>query len=104
VHKILSVVVILTILLPSGVKLSHVFNHHKHDVCSNDNDSDTHFHEFDLDCEFYKFKLNTNYYNDFYAYKVLIQNEFSKINTCSYNFLRTHKQDTAYLRGPPTLA
>ncbi|WP_426430540.1 hypothetical protein ACPX19_13390 [Winogradskyella sp. HB-48] len=103
VFKVLSLVLVLSVLLPSAVKLSHVFNHHKHEVCKNDSNSTTHFHEIDLDCEFYKFKLNTNYYSGFYTYETIIQNNFSKLNACEYLFLRTHQQNTSHLRGPPTL-
>ncbi|APY09571.1 hypothetical protein BWZ20_02630 [Winogradskyella sp. J14-2] len=100
----LAVALILAVLLPSAIKLAHAFSHHSHEVCKNDIDSNTHFHELDIDCEFYKFKLNTNYYFTSLSYKTIIQNNFSKVNTCIYLFLRTHQQNTSYLRGPPTTA
>ncbi|MCB0398789.1 MAG: hypothetical protein KDD26_04035 [Winogradskyella sp.] len=103
--KLLALVLILAVLLPSAVKLTHVFNHHNHEVCTNDDiGGDTHFHKLDVDCEFYKFKLNTNYYSGFYTFETIIQNNFSKLNACVYLFLRTHQQNTSHLRGPPTLA
>lgn len=102
--KVLSLVLILSVLLPSAVKLSHVFTHHKHEVCKNDSDSTTHFHELDVDCEFYKFKLNTNYYSGFYTFETVILNNYNKANSSFYLFLRTHLQDTSYLRGPPAVA
>lgn len=102
--KVLALVLILAVLLPSAVKLSHVFTHHKHEVCKNDSNDKTHFHELDVDCEFYKFKLNTNYYSGLYAFETIIQNNLSKVNTCFYLFLRTHQQNASFLRGPPTLA
>ncbi len=93
----------LSVLLPSVVKLSHVFNHHEHEVCENDDNGYTHFHEADLDCDFYKFKLNTNYYSGIYSKDTLIQKDYNKIESCFYIYLRTHQQDTSFLRGPPFL-
>lgn len=94
----------LAVLLPSAVKLSHVFTHHKHEVCKNDSNDSTHFHELDVDCEFYKFKLNTNYYPGFYASETVILNNYNKAHTNFYLFLRTHLSNTSHLRGPPALA
>lgn len=94
----------LAVLLPSAVKLSHVFTHHKHEVCKNDSNDNTHFHELDVDCEFYKFKLNTNYYSGFYTSETVILNNYNKAHTSFYLFLRTHLGDTSYLRGPPASA
>jgi hypothetical protein len=96
---------VLAVLLPSAVKLTHVFNHHNHEVCENDaTDNATHFHQLDVDCEFYKFKLNTNYYSGVYTIETPSENNFSKNDTCLYLFLRTHQQNTTHLRGPPNLA
>jgi ABC-type uncharacterized transport system permease subunit len=102
--KGLALVLILAVLLPSGVKLSHIFTHHKHKVCEIDSNDQTHFHELDVDCEFYKFKLNTNYYSGLYAFETITQNNLSKVNTYFYLFLRTHQQNASFLRGPPALA
>lgn len=102
--KVITLVLILAVLLPSAVKFSHVFTHHKHEVCKNDSNDKTHFHELDVDCEFYKFKLNTNYYSGFNTYKSIIQNTFNKVDIYFYFFLRTHKEETSKLRGPPALA
>jgi hypothetical protein len=101
--KILALALILAVLLPSAVKLTHAFNHHSHEVCKNDSNSTTHYHQVDIDCEFYKFKLNTNYYSGLHSFETIIQNNFSKVNSCVYLFLRAHQQNTSYLRGPPTL-
>lgn len=103
--KVLAVTLTLAVLLPSAVKLSHVFNHHEHEVCSNDDvNTNTHFHELDLDCEFYKFKLNTNYYFNVEITEISSQANFYKLNSDFYLYLRAHEQDTSYLRGPPTLS
>lgn len=49
-------ILILALLLPSAVKFTHVFEDHKHEVCTDN--SNTHFHEVETDCEFYKFNVN----------------------------------------------
>ncbi len=57
VFRVLAIMLVLTVLLPSVLKLTHAFTHHKHEVCDTDNKHETHFHESDLNCDFYKFKL-----------------------------------------------
>ena len=103
--KAFSLVLVLAVLLPYGVKLSHVFDHHQHEVCTEDsNAANTHFHELDLDCEFYKFKLNTNFYALNSANDSVEDQNLNKTQSCLYIFLRTHQQDTSFLRGPPSLS
>ncbi|WP_111682756.1 hypothetical protein [Winogradskyella tangerina] len=102
IYKALSLLLVVIVLLPIGVKLSHVFNHHEHEVCSiDDRNAGTHFHELDLDCEFFKFKLNTNFYSFIKDEDSSEDKKLNKTNTCLYIFLRTHQQTTSYLRGPP---
>lgn len=104
IFKGLALLLILSVLLPSAVKLSHVFNHHKHEVCQNDGDiNNTHFHELDLDCEFYKFKLSQNHYFLDYNYEESPELS-STIQTISYyRSLYKLQLTTRFLRGPPTL-
>lgn len=95
--------VILAVLLPSAVKLTHAFNHHNHIVCNDDIDHDTHFHASDLDCDFYKFKLTKSQFFTLHKYeeasKVPHVNEILSYYI-SYN---NYEQPLQFLRGPPQL-
>lgn len=97
--KILSVVLITVLLIPSAVKLGHVFENHKHEVCT-DNAS-THLHSLDMDCEFYKFKLNNqlSFTPDYFQVASLDVNH--KIIQSQYFFISEFQQLQVALRGPP---
>ena len=91
------------VLLPSGLKLTHALNHHKHEVCNNDAKHQTHFHESDLDCDFYKFKLTKIQYFKFLDDELKAQAKYFIPNSNYYTSLHTHQQLTRFLRGPPQL-
>ena len=88
-------------MLPSAVKASHLFTHHTHEVCENDNDATTHFHESDLDCDFYKFKLTQNQYFVASDYTESFEAKFRTDLLSYYISLNTYQQLTRFLRGPP---
>ncbi|WP_246067737.1 hypothetical protein [Changchengzhania lutea] len=99
--KTVTVLLILTLLVPSAVKFSHIFANHKHEVCLGE--QTTHLHEFDLDCEFYKFKLNTAY-----TFEVLTVDFLSRIKSTEpiasqYFFISKFQRLQTALRGPPAL-
>lgn len=96
-----TLLLVFTLILPSAVKFSHIFEHHEHEICHNEYEA--HLHTLDVDCEFYKFKLTTQFYTLFEY--VELPNEVSnfKINTTLYNFLNNHRQLSFSLRGPPVL-
>ena len=100
--KLASLILVIAIITPTLVKSYHGLENHKHEICNEK--YSTHFHKLDLDCEFYKFKLN----NTYYISKVLNKAVYIPLNTNTelsyYFFLRTHQQDSSYLRGPPNLA
>ena len=99
--RIVTLLLVFALVLPSGVKFSHVFEHHEHEICHNE--FEAHLHTLDLDCEFYKFKLNTTYHFVFEYFELPIEETFFKINSTSYNFLNNHRQLSFSLRGPPVL-
>ncbi len=79
-----------------------MFNHHEHEVCTNDNvDTNTHFHEFDLDCEFYKFKLTQNQYFLVYDYDENLKFSKTSESLSYYISFNNHQHLTRQLRGPP---
>ena len=102
IFKLLTITLIVTLLTPSIVKIAHVFENHKHDVCT-DNLNQTHLHTLDIDCEFYKFKLNTKYHPVLNDYRIVTEANYSKINNTLYTFLNNYQQLSFSLRGPPHL-
>ncbi len=101
IFKIIALTLVLTILVPSAVKMAHAFENHKHEVC--EVPQKLHFHEFELDCEFYKFKLNqqfsfTNSVTVFYD-----SFEISDKIISQYHFISDYQKLSFALRGPPSL-
>ena len=102
-YKVLAITLVLAVLLPSGVKLSHAFNHHTHEVCESDDDSQTHFHESDIDCDFYKFKLNKNQFFALVNNDENPTNQFLKQEVNYYISFNNLQQLIRFQRGPPRL-
>ena len=100
IFRSLAVLLLLAVLFPSVVKFAHVFENHKHEICTNP--SDSHFHEVDIDCEFYKFKINNNIYILNNSFNLTNPVSFFKTEIQHYNFLSYYQQNSTYLRGPPT--
>ena len=99
VYKVLAIMLVLVVLFPSVVKLTHAFNHHNHEVCNEK--FDTHFHQSDLECDFYKFKLTTQYFFNSKAIQfVSIECNF-KITDSQYAFVSDFQKLQTTLRGPP---
>ncbi|MBR9845609.1 MAG: hypothetical protein GYB35_05625 [Algicola sp.] len=97
--RIATILVVAFLVLPIATKFSHVFSHHKHEVCLGENQS--HFHEIDMDCEFYKFNFNhystlTNF--DFIPLEAI---ENQDIIASGYYFLSPFQKLHFSLRGPP---
>ena len=101
VFKTLTVLLVLTLLIPTGVKLAHVFDHHKHEVCQGI--GTTHIHKVDLDCEFHKFSI-THHYQLPEEFDELFQIVFhTRTYNLTYKFLNNHRPLSFSLRGPPVL-
>ena len=101
VFKGLTLILVLTFLLPSAVKFMHIFETHRHEVCLGE--TDTHIHTLDVDCQFYKFKLNIPFtipenITDFVMYP-----EINDLTASYYSFLSPYQTLHFSLRGPPTL-
>jgi hypothetical protein len=99
--KLVTLILVIALLLPSLVKLHHAFQDHKHEVCINN--IVEHFHELDLECEFYKFKLNTQFSVSFPSVEFVDSiNNFKEIIS-QYHFISTYQKLHLNLRGPPVL-
>ncbi|GAA3589174.1 hypothetical protein GCM10022396_03080 [Flavivirga amylovorans] len=101
VFKIITFLLVVTLLVPTVVKFAHVFSHHEHEVCLGE--AKTHLHEIDLDCEFYKFKLSNQYLHLFEYDDIINISSYFKIPILIYKFLNNHRQLSFSLRGPPVL-
>lgn len=86
-------------LLPSAIKVGHVFENHKHEVCIDN--STTHLHTLDLDCEFYKFKIGNQTYPILENHEFYILEPTQQLTVNSYNFLSQFQRLHFSLRGPP---
>lgn len=101
-HKIfLGIVWILcfSLLVPSGVKLLHAFEDHKHEVCEFPQSS--HYHELDLDCEFYKFSHTNQFHiaNNYESDRFYLT--LNQPVVANYYHLKSHRQLSFSLRAPP---
>lgn len=101
IYSICATVLICALLTPSVVKLSHLFQGHKHEVCVETQAS--HYHEYEVDCDFYKFNKTTQFhlndYKDFTFYTPL----YKIVENSFYNHLISHRQLSFSLRAPPQL-
>lgn len=103
IFQSLAVILALAVFAPAVVKLSHVFNHHKHEVCETSDFGATHFHDLDVDCEFYKFKISDNYFFQLDKRESQTRLEIPKLDDSHELFLLPYQKITSYLRGPPRL-
>jgi len=99
--KIFSIVLLLTLLTPSAVKLAHVFQDHKHEVCLEQHK--THLHTLDLECEFYKFKINNSFTLPTLIIEIAAIKKEHKPILSQYSFVSNFKPLHFSLRAPPQL-
>lgn len=95
---------VLAVLFPSAVKLSHAFTHQYHKVCDADGEYKTHFHESDLSCDFYKFKLTNTQFLVLYNYDIIVNTQTTKIFFSHYISFNNYQQLTRFVRGPPQVS
>lgn len=101
IFKTVTLALIVTLIVPSIVKFSHTFSHHKHKVCIGE--KSTHIHEVDLDCDFHKFQLNKTFTISNYNSKLFICEELLVKIVSQYDFLNSYQKLHFVLRGPPSL-
>ena len=98
--KSLAIIIVVTVLLPATVKAMHVFENHKHDVCT-EKTSDHHLHQIDVDCDFYKIKLNNSLSFSVFSYTLLKVKNNHKPILSQYQFISSYQRLGIVLRGPP---
>ena len=100
--KSLALLLVVTVLLPATVKAMHVFENHKHEVCT-EKTSDHHLHQIDVDCDFYKIKLNNSLSFSVFSYTLLEVKNNHKPILSQYQFISSYQRLGIVLRGPPQI-
>lgn len=98
--KGIATLLMFVVLLPSAVKVFHVFENHKHEVCT-EKTSNHHLHQIDFDCEFYKFKINKTLSFSTFNYTLLEVKNNHKPILSQYQFISAYQRLGIVLRGPP---
>jgi len=99
IFKFFAVLIVLVLLVPSFVKIGHVFENHKHEVCLNK--ATTHFHTLDLECEFYKFKVSSEFTFNTISIESIELTLIQPLITSQYSFISKYQRLHFSLRGPP---
>ena len=100
IFKILAFSLALLLLLPTAIKITHAFNHYKHEVCYGNKTE--HLHRLDFDCKFYDFKLTHNSILSTFNFNIFVPRLIHIESTSQYVFLSTYQQLHFSLRGPPS--
>jgi hypothetical protein len=103
VRKLISLFMLVLILAPALVQLSHIVleEHHDTEVCLSKDEK--HYHDYEIDCELCDFHLN-NF--SVVSISKLPSIELAEINspeTFFYSF-KSESVTSFNLRGPPSLA
>lgn len=92
---------VMTLMVPSAVKFSHIFSHHQHEIC--DGEPQTHLHNADLDCSSYNFKLTAPFTIPTFEFEFISAVDNHQNHADVYSFLSDFQQLHFSLRGPPQL-
>ena len=101
VYRILALMLVVAVTIPSIVKLAHLFENHEHQVCNGE--SITHIHSIDVNCEFYKFKINNAFSFAFNSIELFSVENNHSIIISQYDFASDYQRLPFSLRGPPQL-
>jgi len=99
--RLFALVVATVLLVPSGVKFSHAFTHHHHEVCKGE--PETHLHKTDVDCSLYKFNIHSPFTLTFFDIELPLEETFSFEIIGLYTFTYNHQHLSFSLRGPPSV-
>ncbi|WJJ98119.1 hypothetical protein [Algibacter luteus] len=101
IFRLLKFLLVIALMVPSTIKLIHVFEHHEHEICVGGDT--THIHKIDLDCEFQKFQLTTHFNLPDVDFAVFQPKKISTSIESQYFFLSKYQRLHFSLRGPPSL-
>ncbi len=94
-----SLILVLCMLMPAFLNLSHAIHGHNEQKCSSD--ITLHLHEAEFDCEFQKFKLTKQLYAELPNVNLFSAPFFEKRGISAYHFLSESEILPFSLRGPP---
>ena len=97
--SILALFLVVAILSPAIVKLSHALYEHEEQLCHEI--GSVHVHEVELDCDFQKFNLAPQYYPHFVKAIKVHAKITRKKDFNYYSFLSKYQKLHFTLRGPP---
>ena len=89
----------MAILFPPVLKLTHIYSHDKHPVCSDYND--LHIHKKQIDCQLCKLHFTPFLKFDLFSYKLKNDIFIDKKFFNNYLFLSEYQKLSFALRGPP---
>lgn len=101
IYRVLALLLVVAVTVPSVIKLAHVFEEHEHQICTGE--KQTHIHEIDIECEFYKFKLNNSYAFNCNEVEFISVENNHKTTDSQYQFIIDFQHLPFSLRGPPQL-
>ena len=99
ISSITTLLLVLCILAPTAVKLSHAIYEHEGLECTAT--GAVHVHEIEFDCDFHKFKLSTQYYTVPLKLDVKMVAVKQVHHTDFYISLSKFQKRHFALRGPP---
>lgn len=97
--KVLVVLLTTVLIAPLFVKLNHLLENHKHEIC--ETPYTNHFHELEVDCKFYAFKLNTQYNSPITSIEIPVLKKINISIDSNYFLVSDYQQLHFSLRGPP---
>ena len=99
--KVVTLLLVACISLPTAVKFAHIFKTHHHVFCHAKHE--THLHIYDFDCHFYKFSLNGHFTLP-ENHIVILRYENPEVRPVTlYRRFNTLHNTYFSLRAPPTL-
>lgn len=99
--RVLSGLIALALIIPTGVKLLHSFEHQEHDLCSSEIGENLHKCEFD--CSFLKYNLQQYYFKTYDFNVIDYSRDNFEIQTLIYNITYNPEILVISLRAPPVL-
>ena len=101
VFRIVTLTLVLALLTPTFLKFTHIFNHHKHEICKGE--YKVHLHTLDVDCGYQKFKLTKTFTIPEFSVDFFIPKHNHDVASIQYFFLSDTCTIQYKLRGPPYL-
>jgi hypothetical protein len=99
-QKYILLIMVVALLFPSAVSITHIYAHEKQEVCQNY--FDTHFHKKNIDCVICKYHPTPVIALDLFNFKLNAAIPVNKKFFNHYQFLSDFQKLSFELRGPPS--